>query len=223
MQDSDLAKRYFDKTAASFDSLYVNEGRLSYFLNRVFRRSLYERVEITINEITELRECTLLDVGCGSGRNSVAFLRAGARRVVGIDFAEAMLALARQYTSTNGVSSDTEFICGDAVSYPFDQSFDVVVALGVFDYISDPRELLRRMVHLSNHKVIASFPCYTLIRGTQRKARYWMKHCPVYFKSREQLNIVCRDVGLDDYRLVPCGGAGHVLIGRVGGDQSGSQ
>jgi 2-polyprenyl-3-methyl-5-hydroxy-6-metoxy-1,4-benzoquinol methylase len=223
MRDSDLTRRYFDRSATSFDSLYVNEGRLSYYLNSVFRRALYERVEITINEITELRGCTLLDVGCGSGRNSVAFLNAGASRVVGIDFAEAMLALARQYTVSNGVSSHAEFICGDAVSYPFFQSFDVVVALGVFDYISDPRELLRRMVCLSNHKVIASFPCYTLIRGTQRKVRYWMKHCPVYFQSPEQLNDLCKEVGLDGYRLVPCGGAGQVLIGRVGFGLGGGQ
>ena len=223
MQDSDLTKRYFDRSATSFDSLYVNEGRLAYHLNRVFRRALYERVEITINEITELSGCTLLDVGCGSGRNSVAFLRAGARHVVGIDFAEAMLALARQYSARNGVSSHTEFICGDAVSYPFAQSFDVVAALGVFDYIADPRELLRRMVRLSSHKVIASFPSFTLIRGTQRKVRYWMKDCPVYFTSPEQLKDLCSEVGLDEYRLVPCGGAGFILIGRVAGAQRGCQ
>jgi ubiquinone/menaquinone biosynthesis C-methylase UbiE len=217
MQDSENTRVYFDKTAVSFDSLYEEEDRLWYYVNRVFRPALYDRVRLTVNEMTGLSDFTLLDIGCGSGRNSVTFLRAGARQVVGIDFAESMLGLAKQYSAANGVASQCEFVLGDALTYPFRQKFDIVVALGVFDYIREPAALLRRMAGVAGHKVIASFPAYTLIRGTQRKVRYWVKGCPVYFQSRKRLRGICDEVGLDDYRLLPCGGVGNLLVAQVDG------
>lgn len=220
MQDSEATRTYFEKAAVSFDSLYKEEDRLWYYFNRVFRRALYDRVRLTANEMTGLRDFTVLDVGCGSGRNSVIFVRAGAHQVVGIDFAESMLGLAKQYSAANGVAPQCEFALGDALTYPFLQRFDIAVALGVFDYVAEPAALLRRMAEVASHKIIAAFPAYTLMRGTQRKVRYWMKGCPLYFQSRKQLQALCREVGLDDYRLIPCGGAGHLLVARVDGYRS---
>jgi ubiquinone/menaquinone biosynthesis C-methylase UbiE len=216
MRDSERTRVYFESTALSFDSLYKEEDRFWYYVNHVFRPALYERVRLTVDEMIELRDFTVLDVGCGSGRNSVKFLKAGARHVVGIDFAESMLGLAKQYSAVTGFASQCDFVLGDALTYPFPQKFDVVVALGVFDYLREPAEMLRRMAGLASHKVIAGFPAYTLIRGTQRKVRYWLKGCPVYFQSQKQLRAICHEVGLDDYRLVPCGGAGYLLVARVG-------
>jgi SAM-dependent methyltransferase len=216
MRDSERTRVYFERTAFSFDSLYKEEDRFWYYVNRVFRRALYDRVRLTVDEMTELSDFTVLDVGCGSGRNSVIFLGAGARHVVGIDFAESMLGLARQYSAANGVASKCDFVLGDVVTYPFAQKFDITVALGVFDYIREPAALLRRMASLARHKVIAAFPTYTLIRGTQRKVRYWVKGCPVYFHSQKRLRAACHEAGLEDYRLVPCGGAGYLLVALVG-------
>jgi len=204
----------------SFDSLYKEEDRLWYYVNRVFRRALYERVHLTVNEMEGLHDFSVLDVGCGSGRNSVIFVRAGARQVVGIDFAESMVGLAKQYSSANGVASQCEFVLGDALIYPFQRKFDIVVALGVFDYVGEPAALLRRMAELASHKVIAGFPAYTPIRGTQRKVRYWMKGCPLYFQSPKQLRALCCEAGLDEYHLVPCGGAGNLLVAKVDGCRS---
>ena len=181
----------------------------------MFRRALYERVKLTLGTFQDLHDFSVLDVGCGSGRNSILFAKAGARRVVGIDFAENMISLAQRYQRSHGVETKCDFVKADALSYQFKEKFDCVVALGVFDYMADPRTLLRRMINLSTHTVVGSFPRPSLLRSPLRKLRYSFRDCSVYFFTKRQLENVCREVGLQDFALLPCGRAGYVLIGNV--------
>lgn len=209
-------ERYFDQSASQFDALYDERRNLSFYVNRLFRPGLYKRVQITLDELRELEDFSVLDVGCGSGRNSFLFERAGATRVLGVDFAQGMIELAGQAKASRPANSRCEFICADVLKYRFQDKFDVSVALGVFDYTKDPRELLSRMIDLSTQKVIGSFPCPSLFRAPFRKFRYALKNCPVYFFSKRELGKICADVGLSNYKLVPCSRAGHILVGDVG-------
>jgi SAM-dependent methyltransferase len=206
---------FFEKTAHDFHSLYKEDNRSIYYFNRVFRHGLFRRVELTLTEFQGSRDFNVLDVGCGSGRNSVLFIKEGAQQVVGIDFAHRMLDLARNYTNLHGVRDKCDFIQGDFLTQEISQKFDFVVALGFFDYIDDPRRALARMVEFANDKVIASFPGWSPIRAPLRKARYSIRNCPVYFYSRRQLEQLCEAVGLREYRLLPAGSSGYVLVGRV--------
>lgn len=214
--DSLRTENYFQQRAQQFDALYSEARTWQYFVNRVFRRPLYERVHRTVEAFEGLNDFTVLDVGCGSGRNSVVFAKSGARRVVGIDFSENMIGLARECARRHRVADQCEFICGDALTHSFRERFDVVVALGVFDYIREPGLLLRRMLELASQKAVASFPGWSLLRAPLRKARYWLRDCPVYFSTRKRLQQVCRDAGLEDFDLLPVSGrAGWILVGRV--------
>ncbi len=214
--DSLRTEQHFQQRARQFDALYAEEHQSAYFLNRLFRRPLYERVHLTVEAFEGLRNFSVLDIGCGSGRNSVVFAESGARKVVGIDFAANMIDLAREYARRRGVEHKCEFILGDALTYNFAEKFDVVVALGVFDYIREPHLLLRRMSDLANSRVAASFPGWSLLRAPVRKARYWLRDCPVYFSSRNKLDQICVNAGLEDRRLIPLSGrAGWVLVGRA--------
>ena len=218
--NSQRTEAYFQQRAHQFDALYEGKRGWHYYFNRVFRGALYERVELTLSAFQDLHDFSVLDVGCGSGRNSVLFAKAGARRVVGIDFAENMISLAQQYSRIHGVETKCDFIKADALSYQFQEKFDCVVALGVFDYIADPRELLRRMIDLSIHTVVGSFPRPSLLRAPLRKLRYSLRNCSVYFFSKRRLEGICREVGLQDFELLSCGGAGYVLVGNVKRDDS---
>lgn len=214
--DSLRTQKYFERQALRFDALYSEERTWRYFFNRIFRRPLYERVHRTVEAWAGLTDFSVLDVGCGSGRNSVVFAKNGARRVVGIDFSENMIRLAMETARRHGVASRCEFICGDALTHSFREKFDFVVALGVFDYVPEPHLLLRRMTELANQKVVASFPGWSPLRAPLRKARYWLRDCPVYFSTRDALRRTCRNAGLHDYDLVPVSGrAGWVLVGKT--------
>ena len=207
--------RYFDRTASAFDALYDDDtGSIGWF-NHLFRRGLYERVQQTVRELEGLEAPSVLDVGCGSGRNSVVFVESGARRVVGIDFADQMLKLARERARQHGLEDRCEFKKGDFLTCRLAEPYDASVALGVFDYIAEPVPFLAKMISLSTRRIIVSFPGLALIRAPLRKLRYALKGCPVYFYSRRSIRTLCLEVGLTNYRLVRVSSSGYILIGNV--------
>lgn len=70
----------------------------------------------------------VLDVGTGTGDLTLAMVRAGARQVVGVDFCEEMLAVARGKARATGQDDAVSFLVGDALRLPFpDATFDRVV------------------------------------------------------------------------------------------------
>lgn len=75
----------------------------------------------------------VLDIGCAAGAE-VEPLRTRGFRMVGIDYSEEMLRFAQQRF---GASEGAHFCRADAESLPFaSASFDHVVCLGVFEYLS---------------------------------------------------------------------------------------
>jgi SAM-dependent methyltransferase len=207
-------KTYFERTADNFDALYENRHNWSYLFNQVFRKGLFQRIEKTTETFTGMEDFSVLDVGCGSGRNSALFADEGARRVVGIDFSAPMLELAREYARAKHVADLCEFIQADFLEYPFQETFDVVVALGVFDYIADPVLVLKRMTELANDKVVASFPGVSPIRAPLRKLRYALRGCPVYFYTGTRLRQICHEAGLANFRIDKLASSGYMLVGK---------
>jgi ubiquinone/menaquinone biosynthesis C-methylase UbiE len=214
-QNSPRVARYFQQRADDFDALYRQEDRWRYYANQVLRGGLYERVRLTLDEMRGLGDFSVLDVGCGSGRNSVLFAAAGAGRVVGADISPRMIELARQFSRRHAESHVCEFVQADFLQHDFRETFDVVVALGVFDYTSDPRLWLRKLITLVKRKVIVSFPEVSLVRAPLRKLRYALRNCPVYFYTRKQLQQLCTDTGLGAHRVIPYASSGLLLVGEL--------
>jgi SAM-dependent methyltransferase len=208
---------YWHDQAKTFDSIYLDESKVARRINELFRSAMYDRFHIALAESGDVRGKRVLDIGCGSGHYEVEYAKRGAEKVVGIDFAPAMLDLARRLTEREGVADRCTFVQGDFTEYPFDEKFDVVLAIGVFDYVADAAPFLRRMAERSRGKVIASFPAKNLVRMRFRKWRYGLRNCPVYFYSEAELNEVARSVGFREYKLVhmPRSGGGYVLVGEV--------
>jgi len=211
---SSKVKQYFHRRADQFDSLYEEDSWWHCQFNRLFRAGLYERVRFTLRELQGMEDFSVLDVGCGSGRNSALFARAGARRVLGIDFSARMIELAEDYCRRKGTTAQCEFVQADFLDYDFREAFDVAVALGVFDYLSDPHTALRKLRAVAKCKIIASFPGVSPVRAPLRKLRYALRSCPVYFYSATQLRELCRQVGLKDYSLVPYASSGWLVVGK---------
>lgn len=210
-------QRYFDQHATRFDSIY-HEGRpLQRALNRLLRKAIYERFAITFDQSEPITGKTVLDIGCGSGRYAVEFARRGAERVMGLDYAPEMLSLARHYVRQHGVADCCEFREGDFTTVSLDERFDVVIAIGVFDYQNQPVEFMRAMATRCRGKVIASFPGRSLLRMPLRKLRYWLGNCPVFFYREQEVRDIGRQAGFTSVDLIPIrtSGTGFMLIGTV--------
>lgn len=85
---------FFHSYAADFNSIYGNENNaFTGVVNRLFRKSMRLRFELTMQACTPLDQLTVLDVGCGPGHYSLALAKQGAI-VTGIDFAPGMISIA---------------------------------------------------------------------------------------------------------------------------------
>lgn len=89
-----------------------------------------------------------IDIGCGAGSLSVALAQRGLE-VCAIDSTPAMVTLTGQAVQEAGVAERVSVGTGDvhALEYP-DESFDLVVALGVLPWIAGPDLALREMARI---------------------------------------------------------------------------
>jgi ubiquinone/menaquinone biosynthesis C-methylase UbiE len=146
---------------------------------------------------------TVLDIGCGTGRFSIECAKRGAQKVVGLDFAPSMIEFCRVVASQMRVTDKCEFICDDFLAHDFQDRFDIVLALGLFDYIREPEPVFRKIAALRPRKFLASFPTYTLLWGIQRKIRYeWIKKCPIYYYTREQLQRLYQGAPFPNFEII---------------------
>lgn len=89
----------------------------------------------------------VLEVGCGAGFMSIELARRGLR-VDAIDSTEVMLEQARQHAEASGVTLSLNI--GDATALSFDEnSFDLIVALGVIPWLEHPELALQEMARVT--------------------------------------------------------------------------
>jgi len=75
----------------------------------------------------------VLDYGCGNGLHSIFPVKAGAKKLIGIDLSEKSLKIARERAKTEGVADKTEFLKMDCEKLEFpDNYFDIVLDGGTF-------------------------------------------------------------------------------------------
>jgi ubiquinone/menaquinone biosynthesis C-methylase UbiE len=216
MQGEEKVQKYFHKQAARFDSIY--EERKTFWqkvVDRFFRQVVRDRFDLTFREIGEINGKTILDVGCGSGRYALEFARRGAQRVVGIDFAQAMIDLAKNYAEDLAEKERCKFISGDFIKYDFKEKFDYTIAMGFFDYLKNPSDYLVRMKDFTKGKIVASFPKRWTWRTPIRKIRLFLANCQVYFYSRGDLEKLLKENQISESEIFDLS-RDFILIARIG-------
>jgi len=213
------AKQYFDAVPKQWDAFYSHENRLRFVINRLLRKGLYERYRLTFEHCGDLAGLSVLDIGCGTGRYSIECAKRGAARVVGIDFAPSMVEFSRDVARRMNVEDKCRFVCDDFLAHRFDESFDVVLALGFFDYVEEAGPVFEKVAQLRPRKFAASFPKFTPIWALQRKIRYhWIRRCPVYYYSAEQLKRLYSEAGFEHHEVLPCQRGYFGIAGFRGGE-----
>ncbi|MBC95720.1 methyltransferase [bacterium] len=121
------------------------------YLNYSFTKGSEQEVAFLMKELDLKRGMKLLDVGCGPGRHSHLFAKAGIT-VLGIDISQEFIDIA-----SKAQTPDASFLRLDAKNMHFDKEFDAVISLcqGAFGLagetnkpvpVSDPDgEILKKM------------------------------------------------------------------------------
>ncbi|MCZ6704564.1 MAG: methyltransferase domain-containing protein [Bacteroidetes bacterium] len=189
-------KEYWSNVAEEFDAIYSGKkSAVMRWLDRVFRKDMYERFRLTIEECEADEIKTILDIGTGSGRFCLPLAEKKAK-VMGIDFSESMIELARRRAEEAGTADKCDFRVADFLQLRLDQVFDAVLAIGVFDYVKQPGPFLEKMSQVVQQKVVTTFPSLWTWRVIPRWIRLNLKGCPVYFFTRKQIRRYHDQAGL---------------------------
>jgi SAM-dependent methyltransferase len=198
----------FRAKARQFDDLYEDER----LLVRLLRPGLFRRRQLAVDTVRGYEAPSVLDVGCGSGRIGEFVLQAGASRYVGVDFSEPMIALSEERLHRFGARA--ELITGDFAAVRVEGPFQVVLALGLFDYVPDATPFTARMFELctSDGCLVGSFPAWSAIKGPVRKVRYeWIGDCPIFNYTRQGLDQMFRGAGFARVEMQAPGQSGFLV------------
>lgn len=196
---------HFHDDAQRFDAIYNEQkGALARFVDNYWRGVVQKRLEINVEKLAPFAGKKILDVGCGSGRFCIAFAQNGAEKVVGIDFAAAMIEIAERLAVEAGVADRCEFVVGafpDAIDAG-EAPFDACTANGFFDYVEHPVPIITRMRELTKGKMVLSFPKAIEWRVPVRRLRFWLKGTPLFLYSEAQTRDILARSGVTDYEWI---------------------
>ena len=210
----EVQRNFWNCEADAFERIYSHEkSKLSTKLDQVFRKDMYERFVFTIENCQPVEGRRFLDVGCGNGLYSIDLAKKGAAGVVGLDISPVMIERCRQSAERDGVDC-LSFIQTDLLEYEPESTFDVSYGIGLFDYISQPLPVLRKMREVTTDKVIMAFPRLWTWRAPVRKVRLTMKGCPVFFYSKSKINRLMKNAGFASWEVERVGKL-HCVVAHV--------
>lgn len=153
-------EEYWDSRAEQYLRTYKEsnsgfEKLTDYLLRRHYRA----RLEATFRYLGDIKGKSLLDVGCGPGVYLAEALKRGAAKVKGVDISSAMIKCARALLS-NQYPEDKrwQLVNQDIIGYRTQERFDVVLALGILEYLDSPETRMKALAALTSEILICSFP-----------------------------------------------------------------
>ncbi len=131
-----------ESVARRYDQWY--ETRWGAYADRQQRRLLVHMCETQPGE-------QVLDVGCGTGRY-LQWLRELGLHVTGVDSSAEMVTAARERLARSG--EEARVFLADGTHLPFaDDSFDLVTAITVLEFVEQPEKLVAEMLRVSRNRI----------------------------------------------------------------------
>ena len=194
---------YFETHRSDWDGIYsAPPGSLRFRLNRRFRRAVWRRMALALEEFRAIEGRSVLEIGSGAGELSIRLAERGARRVLGVDAAGEMVRVARAHAERRGVSDRCEFIQADFSSHDFGaEKFDYVVALGVFDYVPDAPAFLSRMWRHTRERLVISLPHAVPPRSWLRRAWHGWHGNRLHYFTTAQVRALAAGLAAAEVRI----------------------
>lgn len=105
---------------------FFNDEYAPRYEEEIFTKNTEEEIIYLKYELNLRKGAKILDIGCGTGRHSIALAREGFK-LTGVDISPAMLNIAREHAEEEGV--EISLIESDAQDISFNEEFDAVICL----------------------------------------------------------------------------------------------
>ena len=186
--NQNLVKQFFDNYVHKFDYIYETQyseqNPIKRFLDKLLRKSMIDRFNLTKEYIQNSNIKTILDAGCGTGRYSFYF---GSKNydVTGIDISEKMIEFCN---SSKDKTENTNFVKTSLENFTSEKNIDAIICLGFFDYVHNAESSLEQIKKFNPKLVVASFPYKYNFLNYIRIFRYRLNKCPLFYYTKQQLN-----------------------------------
>jgi ubiquinone/menaquinone biosynthesis C-methylase UbiE len=191
-EDDGELREYFDQKARSYDEhVYLSGTKDCYVYNQQRRRDFFRRLIRGLRD-GEASPGLALDIGSGPGTIAQE-LRSRGFRTHCIDLSFGMLLQNRE---NNGEEVSLAQCSADALCYR-DDSFDVVTAAGVLEYVPDDRRVLHEILRVvrPGGTLIISVPVrewlfwlrkqvVTRVAGKRRPHFHHKRYTPIAFRRQ---------------------------------------
>lgn len=187
------------------------------------KNPFYSRETTFIKWLLEFSKQTdkILDQGCGIGQYALSIYRLGFKNVIGLDFSEKLLKIAKKNASN--LNYDVEFVKGDIRKMPFKKnSFDVVISAGIVEHVPETEKAVSELSRVikKNKYLFISVPhklsTFTLVKIIQKifgmwKCGYEKSFTKKYFSKLLEKN----GFEIQRYFLNEFGPGKHKIIGKI--------
>jgi len=156
-----------------YQGVYL-KGEKKHFTPFVTKGTTSAEAKEVINEI-KWHNKTVLDVGCGTGNFASLVAKNGAKRILGIDYAEEAIKIAKK----KHVHSNLDFKQMDVKHVK--EKFDVIVSIGTLEHMDNPYQILKKFKKLlnKNGKIIITSPNWSNPRGHMLMMLYFLFDAPI--------------------------------------------
>lgn len=156
MARADEVRAYWDRKIVDWDDSSYDRERPRGLLGRL-RSSVDARMKLALDLLRPVAAGkTVLDLGCGGGRLTVATVRQlGAAKAHGIDISPAGIERGRQLAQEAGVAGRVTFEAGSVVGRPLPPA-DITLGLGLLDWLDDD-ETEALLTELRGRRIVLSY------------------------------------------------------------------
>ena len=152
------------------------------------------------HNIHDFKDKTILDMGCGSGRFSIAFAQLGVKKIVGIDLGKTGIEVGTKIIEKFKLNN-IKLIEGDVLSLPFDdEEFDFVFSKGVLHHTGNLKKGLDeyfRVLKKGGDGFLYLYGSGGLFWNSRKKMREVMKLIPMNYTIQ-----ILKSIGMPSKRYV---------------------
>jgi len=180
-REQQLVDEYFNTCSEFWDDTYRRKDA-SGIVNQL-RQTIALRY---VDKLSLPKTARILEIGCGAGGVSIALARRGFA-VDTVDHSSAMIELTKRHAKENGVENRIHVAIEDVHELTFnDQSFDLIIALGVMGWLHDLKKALieiRRVLKPGGYVVLDSTHAHALFNPLS------IPLIESFFRARERWTI----------------------------------